>query len=69
MVLNVSQPVHAIRKADSCYAQLVPMPLLINCEQFVIMFFEIQQTFVGIDNLFQVGHFVGEKCKIMIVVI
>lgn len=40
-----------------------------NDEQLLFVFFEIQKTLVGVDNLFQVGHLVGKECKVMVVVI
>ena len=38
-------------------------------EQFALVLFEIQEAFVGVDHLFQVGHPVGEEGEVVILVV
>ena len=38
-------------------------------EQFLVVLLEVQEAFVGVDNLLQVGHLVGEERKVVVVVI
>ena len=38
-------------------------------EQFLVVLLEVQEAFIGVDNLFQVGHLIGEERKVVVVVI
>ena len=38
-------------------------------EEFAVNFFEVQDTFVGVNHIFEVGSFVGDKGEVVVAII